>query len=49
MNHPLSRTDNVTNIDCSNLPASNWTNIIYQLDGCVQKRKCKLDMILKRK
>ena len=29
--HPLSNTDNVTNIDCYDV-VSGWTNIVYRLD-----------------
>ena len=31
INHPLSNTDNVTDIDCYDV-VSGWTNIVYRLD-----------------
>ena len=32
-NHPLSTgfTDNAADVDCSNLPLTNYTNVIYRL------------------
>ena len=31
INHPLSNTDNVTDIDCYD-EVSEWTNVVYRLD-----------------
>ena len=31
INHPLSRTSNITDIDCYNA-GSGWTNIFYKID-----------------
>ena len=31
INHPLSRTSNITDIDCDDT-VSGWTNIVYRID-----------------
>ena len=31
--HPLSRKENVTDIDCLNNPPSLWSNLVYKLSG----------------
>ena len=31
--HPLSRNENVTDIDCLNYPSSVWYNLVYKLSG----------------
>ena len=31
VNHPLSRTSKVTDIDCLNNPSSVWSNVVYNL------------------
>ena len=31
-NHPLSSTKNASDIDCESLPASEWHNVVYDLN-----------------
>ena len=33
LNHPLSGVRSAGDIDCMNLPESDWTNILYNLTG----------------
>ena len=35
MNHPLSGGSLAGDIDCTNIPESNWTNILYNLTGSI--------------
>ncbi|XP_019853616.1 PREDICTED: uncharacterized protein LOC109582957 isoform X2 [Amphimedon queenslandica] len=36
INHPLSRTNNATNIDCYDA-VSGWTNVVYRLDQVIDR------------